>query len=107
MASCHTAGGNSRKDKPNRWATPRFWLAAASLFSFVALSFGATAFVAASGTDSYAAYAATSSSTVRGPKTVASSWSMSPLPDGEGGTVSSSTQITPVTEHSSFVAAPR
>jgi hypothetical protein len=38
---------------------------------------------------------------------VASSWSMSPLPEGEDGAVSSSTQMSPVTEHSSLVAAPR
>ncbi len=108
MASCQLAGGNSRKDKQtNRWATPRFWLAAASLFSFVVISLVATIAVALPASDSHAASAMTSSSSVKGPKTVASSWSMSPLPEGEGRAVSSSTQMSPVVEHSSVVAAPR
>ena len=108
MASCHSAGGNSRKEnRTKRWATPSFRIAMASLASFVIVSFGAAMVVAASGAGSQAAYAATSSSSVKGPKTVASSWSMSPLPEGEGGTVSSSTQMSPVPEHSSLVAAPR
>ncbi len=108
MASCHPAGGNSRKEsQTKRWAAPSFRIAMASLASFVIVSFGAALVVTASGADSHAAYAATSSSSVKGPKTVASSWSMSPLPEGEGGAVSSSTQMSPVTEHSSMVAAPR
>jgi len=108
MASCHPAGCNSRKEsQTKRWAAPSFRIAIASLASFVIVSFGAGMVVAASGADSQAAYAATSSSSVEGPKTAASSWSMSPLPEGEGGTVSSSTEMSPVTEHSSMVAAPR
>ena len=108
MASCHSVGGNSRNEsQTKRWAAPRFLLAMVTIVSFVAVSFGAAMVVAASGADSHAAYAATSSSSVKGPKTVASSWSMSPLPEGEGGAVSSSTQMSPVTEHSSMVAAPR
>ena len=108
MASCQPAGGNSRREtQTRRRPMPGFRIAIASFVSFVALSFGAAIVVAASGADSHAAYAATSSSSVKGPKTVASSWSMSPLPEGEGGTVSSSTQMSPVTEHSSMVAAPR
>jgi len=109
MASCQPAGGNSRREnQAKRWEVPGFRIAIVSLVSLVAVSFGAAIVMAASGADSHAAFAATSSSsTVKGPKTVASSWSMSPLPEGEGGAVSSSTQISPVTEHSSFVAAPR
>jgi hypothetical protein len=124
MASCHPAGGNSRKENnTKRWATARSWIAIASLVSFLAVSFGAAIAVAGSGGDPNSVYAApapaadtsaaepvsatTSSSTLKGPKTAASSWSMSPLPEGEGGAVSSSTQLSPVTEHSSLVAAPR
>jgi hypothetical protein len=108
MASCQPAGGNSRREtQTKRWPTPGFRIALASLASFVIISFGAAVVTAASSADSQAAYAATSSSSVKGPKTVASSWSMSPLPEGEGGAVSSSTQMSPVTEHSSLVAAPR
>jgi len=108
MASCHPAGGNSRSENQAKcWATPGFRIAIASLVSFVVVSLGTAVVVAASSANSNAAYAATSSSTVMGPKTVASSWSMSPLPEGEGGAVSSSTQMSPATEHSSFVAAPR
>jgi len=108
MASCQPAGGNSRtENRTKRWAAPSVRIAILALVSFVAVSFGAAMVVAPSGADSHAAYAATSSSSVKGPKTVASSWSMSPLPEGEDGAVSSSTQMSPVTEHSSLVAAPR
>ena len=47
------------------------------------------------------------SSTVESPELVASSWSMSPLPEGEGGTVTSSTSVDPVTPTSSVVASPQ
>ena len=109
MASCQPADGNSRREtQTNRWPTPGFRIAIVSFVSFVAVSLGAAIVVAAPDADSHSAYAATSSSsTVKGPKTVASSWSMSPLPEGDGGAVSSSTQMSPVTEHSSLVAAPR
>jgi len=108
MASCHSVGGNSRKEsQTKRWAAPRFRFAMVTIVSFVAVSFGAAIVIATSGADSHTAYAATSSSSVKSPRTVASSWSLSPLPEGEGGTVSSSTQMSPVTEHSSLVAAPR
>ena len=108
MASWQPAAGDSRKEhEAKRWATPRFWLAAASLSSFLAVSYG-VASVAASRGGSETAYAATSSSssTLKSPKTIVSSWSMSPLPEGDGGAVSSSTQMSPVTEDSSLVMAP-
>ena len=47
------------------------------------------------------------SSTVESPELVASSWSMSPLPEGEGGTVTSSTSVDPITPTSSMVASPQ
>ena len=47
------------------------------------------------------------SSTIEGPERVASSWSMDPLPEGEGGVVASSTAVDPVTPSSSMVASPR
>ena len=47
------------------------------------------------------------SSTVETPEMVASSWSMSPLPEDEGGTVASSTSVDPVTPASSMVASPQ
>ena len=47
------------------------------------------------------------SSTLASPLTVASSWSMSPLPEGEGGTVTSSTAMSPITPNSSVVASPQ
>ena len=47
------------------------------------------------------------SSTVESPEMVASSWSMSPLPEGEGGTVTSSTSVDPITPSSSMVASPQ
>jgi hypothetical protein len=47
------------------------------------------------------------SSVVESPLLVASSWSMSPLPEGEGGTVSSSTSVDPITPSSSATASPQ
>jgi hypothetical protein len=47
------------------------------------------------------------SSTLESPRTVASSWSMSPLQEAEGGTVSSSTSMDPVTQTSSGSASPQ
>ena len=47
------------------------------------------------------------SSTVESPELVASSWSMDPLPEGEGGTVASSTSVDPITPTSSMVASPQ
>jgi hypothetical protein len=47
------------------------------------------------------------SSTSSSPTVIASSWSMSPLPEGEGGVVSSSTEQSPETVVSSLVAAPQ
>lgn len=47
------------------------------------------------------------SSAVESPELVASSWSMDPLPEGEGGTVASSTSIDPITPTSSMVASPQ
>ena len=47
------------------------------------------------------------SSIVESPELVASSWSMDPLPEGEGGVVASSTSVDPVTPSSSMVASPR
>jgi hypothetical protein len=47
------------------------------------------------------------SSVVESPELVASSWSMDPLPEGEGGTVGSSTSVDPVTPTSSVVASPQ
>ena len=108
MASCQPAGGNSRREnQTKRWAATSVRIAILALPAFVTVAFGAALVAATSGEDSHATYAATSSSSVKGPKTVASSWSMSPLPEGEDGAVSSSTQMSPVTEHSSLVAAPR
>jgi len=49
----------------------------------------------------------TTSSTSASPTVIASSWSMSPLPEGEGGVVSSGTEQSPETVVSSLVAAPR
>jgi hypothetical protein len=46
------------------------------------------------------------SSLVQSPSIIASSWSMSPIPEGEGGIVTSSTSVDPVTEHSAMVASP-
>src|SRR5437773_11414713 len=88
MASCQPAGGNSRSESnPKRWAAPGLGIAVVWLVSFVAVSFSAALAMTASGADSHSAFSATSSSTVQGPKTVASSWSMSPLPEDEGGAV--------------------
>lgn len=47
------------------------------------------------------------SSVVESPKTIASSWSMSPIPEGEGGIVTSSTSIDPVSQTSSTAASPQ
>jgi len=53
------------------------------------------------------ATATPTSSTVESPELVASSWSMDPLPEGEGGTVGSSTSVDPITPTSSTVASPQ
>ena len=47
------------------------------------------------------------SSVVESPMMIASSWSMSPLPEGEGGVVTSSTSIDPITQNSAIVASPQ
>jgi hypothetical protein len=47
------------------------------------------------------------SSVVESPKVVASSWSMSPLPEGEGGIVTSSTSMDPITQGSALTASPQ
>ena len=47
------------------------------------------------------------SSVVESPELVASSWSMDPLPEGEGGAVASSTSVDPVMPTSSVVASPQ
>ena len=53
------------------------------------------------------ASATPTSSVVESPELVASSWSMDPLPEGEGGTVGSSTSVDPITPTSSTVASPQ
>jgi hypothetical protein len=49
----------------------------------------------------------TSSSTAESPRIVASSWSMSPLPEGEDGVVISDTEMSPVIGSSMVAANPR
>lgn len=53
------------------------------------------------------ATATPTSSVVESPELVASSWSMDPLPEGEGGTVASSTSVDPITPTSSMIASPQ
>jgi hypothetical protein len=50
---------------------------------------------------------AATSSVVESPVSIASSWTMSPLPEEEGGVVTSSTQQTPVSSTSAIVASPQ
>ena len=118
------AGANvTKKDRKTGWSRFRLaQLGAAFLLSTGVLS-AAVAVAAAREPDPMVAYGpptaqisvsidttatpTATSSTNESPELVASSWSMDPLPEGEGGTVASSTSVDPITPSSSMVASPR
>ncbi len=114
MARCHAAPIESKKVSRKRGWSPssRLGLRIATLVFFAGVLSAAGTVAAARGPDPQAAYGppptpAISSSTDASPRTVASSWSMAPLPEGEGGVAISATQMSPVTENSAMVASPR
>jgi len=118
------AGANvTKKDRKTGWSRFRLaQLGAAFLLSTGVLS-AAVAVAAAREPDPMDAYGPPSaqisvnieatasptatSSTVETPELVASSWSMDPLPEGDGGTVGSSTSVDPITPSSSVIASPQ
>jgi len=118
------AGANvTKKDRKTGWSRFRLaQLGAAFLLSTGVLS-AAVAVAAAREPDPMDAYGppaaqisvkidvsaipTATSSSVESPELVASSWSMDPLPEGEGGVVASSTSVDPITPSSSVIASPQ
>jgi hypothetical protein len=126
MTRCLPASGDTNKQSPTSgWKrAQRPWLRMTALVFFAGAFLAAVTVAAAREPGSQAAYdpppapgsviapdlspsQATISGTAMSPSRVSSSWTMGPLPEGEGGIAISATTMSPVTSTSMVSAAPR
>lgn len=113
MTRCHTATANKRPTLRVAWSpSSRLGMRIAALVFFAGVLSAAGTVAAAREPDPQAAYGppptpVASSSTAVTPRTVASSWSMAPLPEEEGGVAISATSMSPITEASAMQASPQ